>query len=221
MAVGNLAEEGGNAGQLNENDNDLTLGAPAAGPCAARPCQNGGNCRPTSGGGGGGGAGGGSGGPPAGFGWYTDSGGQSCDDVCAGAGTSLTCSADRPGVVDSEASFIAINQCLVARGGAGFSCGSYSEQNHHLMPGQYGDGGQCNYVSSGTTFVRCDGSHPNDQRLCCCVGIGEDPSTACPQMPTDCDRQQPEYSCVCQADFTGENCEVSTAAAGAPPQHTS
>ena len=149
-----------------------------------------------------------SGGPPPGFGWYTDSAGQSCDDVCAVAGSNLTCSTDRPGVVDSEASLIAINQCVVARGEAGFSCGSYSEQGHHLMPGQYGDGGQCNYVPSGTTFVRCDGSHPNDHRLCCCVGIGEDPSTACPQMPTDCGGP-PEPEPIFDA-ITSENCASGT-----------
>ena len=55
------------------------------------------------------------------------------------------------------------------------------------QPGQY-NGGSCNYVPSGTTSVPCNGSHPNDRRLCCCVGPGDDPSIACPQMPSvsDC-----------------------------------
>ena len=141
-----------------------------------------------------------------GLGWHMDSGGQSCDDVCAVAGASLTCSTDRPGVVNSEASFIAINQCLVARGEAGFSCGSYSEQGHHLMPGQYGDGGQCNYVPNGTTYVRCDGSHPNDHRLCCCIGIGENPSTACPQTPIDC--SAPTAVIVTACTSAGQNYAV-------------
>ena len=147
-----------------------------------------------------------SGGPPPGFGWYTDSAGQSCDDVCAVAGSNLTCSTDRPGVVDSEASLIAINQCVVARGEAGFSCGNYSEQGHHLMPGQYGDGGQCNYVPNGTTYVRCDGSHPNDHRLCCCIGIGENPSTACPQTPIDC--SAPTAVIVTACTSAGQNYAV-------------
>ena len=61
----------------------------------------------------------------AGLGWRVDSGGQSCDDVCAAAGPSLSCSSDRPAAVDSEAAFVAINECIAARGDTSFSCGNY------------------------------------------------------------------------------------------------
>ena len=139
------------------------------------------------------------------FRWRVGQTSESCDTVCANAGTGLSCNAgsiDRQNemsATDIGAKFDVVLAGLIADQGHGAApatqvggsggCGTTGANAVASMPGFYTSGAtkHCNFVSvAGGSVCAISTSTYNNRRLCCCLAEGEDPATFCPVRVTDC-----------------------------------
>jgi len=130
-------------------------------------------------------------------GWYKGVDGrvrQSCAEVCEAAGKK--CDNTPTKDVDSEAKFKAINAAIAKNHGAGFACKLYQGNSHGHMPGMYWNQKWCQYRNDGKVSAGCSAAHPNDQRMCCCVGAGETAASVCSTSPPAPEKVDPKPVCL-------------------------
>ncbi|CAE7412397.1 unnamed protein product [Symbiodinium natans] len=121
---------------------------------------------------------------PAAYAWTLGSAGQTCDDVCTTAGK--TCTVSQMRRVSSETlmtwvlTTFSLTQCdfdyspdLPFVTSEPLQMLLYTQDDFYIGRACLSDGSQS----------ECNASETHSERLCCCVGVGEDPEVVC-EVPT-------------------------------------